>query len=100
MPALPAAFCQAFGPPPGPEVQLTSPADQVVAPATGGVNDEAFAVSEILSCLVADARAMFCTLMATLPFDVLAFTLSTENEMPAGTVIRACSDTAAVSVVD
>jgi hypothetical protein len=38
------------------EFQVTSEADHVVAPATGGVKDAAAACTEILSCLVAVAR--------------------------------------------
>ncbi|CAN5861641.1 hypothetical protein BH24ACI5_BH24ACI5_21210 [soil metagenome] len=98
-PALPTAFCHWLGPPPGPVFQVTSDALHVVAPATGGVNDGAFARTEILSCFVAVVSTMFWTLKATLPFEVLDDTLSTLKEMPAGTVIRACSATAAVNVV-
>jgi hypothetical protein len=98
-PALPTAFCHALGPDPGPWFQLTSAAFQVTAPADGGVNDDAFARIEILSCFVAVNSTMPSTANATFPFVVLADTSVTVNEIPAGTVIRACSATAAVSVV-
>ena len=99
VPALPIAFCHALGPPPGPAVQLTSLADQVVAPATGGVNDAALPLSEILNCFVAVPSTMFWTAIATLLCVVEALTSLTLNEMLAGTVTRACSATAAVKVV-
>lgn len=67
VPALPVAFCHAFGPPPGPAFQLTSVAVHVAAPTAGGVKETALAVREIRNCLVAVVSAMFCTLIAIFP---------------------------------
>ncbi len=55
VPDAPSAFVKLAAP------QETSPADQVVAPFTEGVNDAAFACSEILSCLLALASTMLLT---------------------------------------
>ena len=79
--------------------QLTSPAAQVVASATEGVNDAAPACSEILSCLVAVASTMVSTVTFAAPAAVFAATLVTLNVTPAGTVTCACSLTLAVRVV-
>ncbi len=86
-------------PPPFGVVHETSVADQVVAPLTDGVKDAAFAISEILSCLVAVASTMFATVMLASLAVVSAVTLVTLNAMAAGTVTVACSLTLAVSVV-
>lgn len=99
VPATPVAFCHWLGPPWGPLVQDTSPAVHVVAPATGGVNAEALAISEIRSCLVADPRTMFCTATGTSDDEVVAAMFETENTIAAGTVTRACSTTVAVKFV-
>jgi hypothetical protein len=99
VPALPEAFCHWCGPPPGPAVQVTSDADQVVAPGVGGVNDAAFAISEIRSCFVAVVSTMFCTVIGELSWLEFAFTFVTLNDTPAGSVTLACSTTAAVIVV-
>ncbi len=95
---LRAAFTHALGPPAG-VLHETLLADHVVAPPTGGVKDAAFAMSEILSCLVAVASTMFCTLMVALLAVVLAATFVTLNVTPAGRVTFAWSLTLAVRVV-
>src|ERR1700730_18655350 len=71
----------------------------VVPPATEGVNDKLPATTEICSCLVADARVMLVTVTAAAAL-VIAAVFVTLNVTLAGTVIRACSLTFAVSVVD
>ena len=53
VPAAALPFVQALLP------QVTSLADQVVAPTDGGVNDVALARTETCNCLVAEARTMF-----------------------------------------
>ncbi len=98
VPLFRTAFTQAPPPPFGVDHD-TSLADQVVAPATGGVNDAAAAMSDTLSCLLAVARTMLSTVTLTALADVFAFTFVTLKLTPAGTVILACSGTLAVSVV-
>ena len=99
VPEAPTAFTQALGPFPGPLFQLMSAADQVVAPTSGGVNDAALAITEILSCLVAVDSTIFAALTVRFPVPVLAETFVTVNDVADGTVTLTCSGTAAVSIV-
>ncbi len=78
---------------------VTSDADQVVAPPTGGVNELAAAWSEILNCFVAVASTMRSTVTDAADAAVLLDTSVTRNVTVAGTITLACSLTVAVSVV-
>ena len=79
--------------------QDTSPADHVVAPTAGGVNDAAAAWTEILSCFVAVASTIRSTVTLTALAGVPLPTLVTANDTLAGTITRACSLTVAVRSV-
>ena len=78
---------------------VTSLADQVVAPTAGGVNDAAFACTLIRSCLVADASTIRSMVTVAALAAVLLAMLPTLNDTLAGTTMRACSLTVAVSSV-
>lgn len=98
VPLLRVAFTHARGPLAGADHE-TSSAAQVAAAPTGGVNDGALAMSEILSCLVAVPSTMFCTVIEALFAVVDVATLVTSNVTLAGSVTLACSLTFAVNVV-
>jgi hypothetical protein len=79
--------------------QLTSLADHVVAPPTGGVNDAALACRDTLSCFAADAVTIWSMVTVAALAVVLTPMLVTLNVIPDGTTTRACSLTVADTVV-
>jgi hypothetical protein len=78
---------------------VTSLADHVVAPTTGGVNELAAAWTETLSCFVAVANTMLSTVTDAAGAAVLLETFPTRKVTDAGTMTRACSLTFAVRIV-